>query len=309
MTVDERPVVPLRRYGVRAIYDGFGAIARRAPGQVVAAAAAGFVVTASVLVAAGPPTDLRAVLDDGKVDRIQISYRVGAVVLGSLSGLGVVAVTALLVPLTLRLVASGRPVGAGTDLRHGGRAAAASVAVAMLGVPAELVTLVSHGDLQTIMLAVGVVAIWLQIQLSLAPAAAAAEGLRVGASLRRSRDLVRGRWWRTYGTFLATDVAGLLQGAFLLVVGVVDISRVSHHGHGIDVPTREVVLLGALLTMLSIPMTVTGRVLFYIDCRCRDEGLAWRLVDARRDPTAAVFGGDGAFAASPLLAPAPRLYP
>lgn len=88
------------------------------------------------------------------------------------------------------------------------------------------------------------------------------EGMSAVDALRRSRDLVRGSWWRLFGI----GIVYVLLGLALLIPGgiaVVIFGAVS--------PALATVVLG-LVGALITPIFSIGSVLVYVDLRVRKEG-------------------------------------
>ncbi|MEU9013584.1 hypothetical protein AB0D12_28245 [Streptomyces sp. NPDC048479] len=143
-------------------------------------------------------------------------------------------------------------------------------------------------------------AAWLWVKFSLAPAAAVFEGQSSLAAMRRSSQLVRGGWWRIFGTmllaFLIAAVASYLiqlpvnlLGMFPGAIGTSDL--------GSDPTALQVVVsMGGLLIVLMVsqligqifvaafPQLVAG--LLYVDQRIRKENLAPTLAEAAAVPPA-----------------------
>ncbi|MCF3962011.1 hypothetical protein [Streptomyces fuscigenes] len=136
------------------------------------------------------------------------------------------------------------------------------------------------------------VVLWLGVQLSLAPVAAVAESARPLQALRRSRRLVRGAWWRTFGL---VAVAGMIAGAAAAAVNLVlelvgwiallGAFAVSHHGE----PLAPVAIVLFPVVLLALAFLVELLVLLYpqlvlamayVDRRMRAEGLAGELIRA-----------------------------
>ena len=104
---------------------------------------------------------------------------------------------------------------------------------------------------------------------SLAVVASVVEHLKVRRSMRRSKDLARGRMWRIFGLLLLmyvlSVVAGVAQSTLGFFMGL---------AHG---PQRAMLEALALLTTfvsnsLITPVGAIAFCLFYIDARVRDEG-------------------------------------
>jgi hypothetical protein len=104
---------------------------------------------------------------------------------------------------------------------------------------------------------------------SLAVVASVVENLKVRWSMRRSKDLARGRLWRIFGLIMLMYVLSLVAGVAQATIGVfVGLA------HG---PQRAMLEALALLTTfvsnsLITPVGAIAFCLFYIDARVRDEG-------------------------------------
>ncbi|MEU6983462.1 oxidoreductase [Streptomyces sp. NPDC046324] len=139
-------------------------------------------------------------------------------------------------------------------------------------------------------------ATWIWVKLSLAPAAAVFEGQGATASMRRSSQLVRGSWWRTFGALL---VAGLLAAVanWLIqqVLGLLLSVPASFSGSSdfetpgevmvALVPVLVIAVVGGMLAQAVcsvFPPLVTGLV--YVDQRIRKENLAPALAQAAGTP-------------------------
>jgi hypothetical protein len=154
-------------------------------------------------------------------------------------------------------------------------APAAAVAVALvIGVPLFVVA-----------------AAFLYTSFALAPPAIVLEKQRVVASLRRSRALVRGAWWRTFGILLLVNIiAGVLANILgvpfqLLAYGVSYVT-----GHGLDIyalPPLVVTAVGTVVaSAVTWPFTAVATALLYVDRRMRREALDIELARAAGYPTA-----------------------
>jgi hypothetical protein len=118
--------------------------------------------------------------------------------------------------------------------------------------------------------------IWLAIAFSLALPALLLEDKRGTAALGRSYNLIKGRWWRTFGLLLAgytlaQVIAGLAQGALEL---------------GIFVAVGDESVLGVILSglaalvglVITTPFIAALTVVLYFDLRVRKEGLDIQLL-------------------------------
>lgn len=155
-------------------------------------------------------------------------------------------VTALHVAVLLRLACGEMPTVSGALEAAAERVRPAIGAVALYGVVvlAGLFALVLPG-------------IWLAVRLYFAAQAAVVDGLGPVQSLKRSAELVRGSWWRTFGLLLTI---GAVFGAFRLVV---------------DLALRAVdsglvwVLGGVVIQTLLLSLTALFGTLLFFDLRSR----------------------------------------
>ena len=128
------------------------------------------------------------------------------------------------------------------------------------------------------LLAAGIVAIYVWTSLSLAPAAAVLERQKVMASLRRSRTLVRGSWWRVFGILLlalliATIVNGIITVPFGIAGGGISLLRSNGDNH-LSFATLLINGIGGLLAGTIVrPFSAGVTALLYIDRRMRAEAL------------------------------------
>ncbi|WP_234334833.1 hypothetical protein [Streptomyces sp. NRRL S-118] len=145
----------------------------------------------------------------------------------------------------------------------------------------------------------GVLAVWLWVRFSLAPAAAVFEGQGTLAAMTRSAHLVRGSWWRIFGIslagwLLAAIASYLIQLPFSLL-SMAPGPAVAEDGQ--DGTTMIAVIVTALVFGLltqvvgqiltaAYPQLVTG--LLYVDQRIRKENLAPALAEAAAVPSAPV---------------------
>ncbi len=112
--------------------------------------------------------------------------------------------------------------------------------------------------------------VWLAVALCVAAPALLVEKLGVGDAISRSRELVQGRWWATFGRLL---VAGLLIVLAVVVISVIlggalfasgDSGNTSKHiiGH----------TLNLVASVLTTPFLAALIVLVYFDLRFRKGG-------------------------------------
>jgi hypothetical protein len=140
--------------------------------------------------------------------------------------------------------------------------AVGTVFLAALGVALGLLLLVLPG-------------IWLGVRWYLGAQAAVVDRLSPVAALRRSAELVRDRWWRTFG-FLV--VAGLAFGVLVGVPGAILGALASELSGALYVATVVVV------QAVTLSLTALFGTLLFFDLRARRE-LSWEGT-APADPTA-----------------------
>ncbi|MGH2943908.1 MAG: glycerophosphoryl diester phosphodiesterase membrane domain-containing protein [Solirubrobacteraceae bacterium] len=134
--------------------------------------------------------------------------------------------------------------------------------------------------------------VWLYVAWAFAIPALLVEGLRGRAALKRSFELVKGRWWRTFGVIvvgyiLAMLVSTVVQGAFLI---------------GVVVGAENDALVLVLATLASIaglavstPFQAALLAVLYFDLRVRKEGFDLELLarEIGADPPAAAPAASG----------------
>jgi hypothetical protein len=155
----------------------------------------------------------------------------------------------------------------------------------------------------------GVVSVWLGVLFCFATPVYALEGGTVAAALRRSRYLIRGAWWRTFGILL---LAGVIAGTLVLVVSVPVLlfTAPSSGGSSGDPSAVSLILqaLGSLLIVTIVTPVLAGVIaVLYIDRRIRREALDVTLARAAASGATDVVA---AAAAPPTFAiPAPGRPP
>lgn len=131
------------------------------------------------------------------------------------------------------------------------------------------------------------IATYCYVAFALAPAAVVLERAPVLASLRRSRRLVRGAWWRTFGILLLVNViaqvvAGILAGIFTVASYLA--SGASSGFSSFNPYEFLPLVIGAVGTILAStitwPFTAVSTALIYVDRRMRREGLDIELTRA-----------------------------
>jgi hypothetical protein len=127
---------------------------------------------------------------------------------------------------------------------------------------------------------------YLYVAFALSPAAIVLERAPVVASLRRSRELVRGAWWRTFGILLLVNViAQFLAGILAVPFTVLALLATFLTGDGGLNPYEILPLLvtsvGTILaSAVTWPFTAVATALIYVDRRIRREALDLELARA-----------------------------
>ena len=127
---------------------------------------------------------------------------------------------------------------------------------------------------------------WLGVSWSVALAAVLADDQRGTQALRRSRELVSGRWWATFGVLAVAWIAILACSIVLSLLVTVPFSGAESDLVRLGASNAAGLLTGALTT----PLWASFVAVLYYDFRFRKEELsledAARSVGARRDPSA-----------------------
>lgn len=262
---DKPGVIPLRPLTAGEILDGAFATLRQNPAATLGMSAA---VTASTQLAASA----LVLLGRGSTAGLTVAGIAGAVLqlvatLALSAGLTVVVADAVLgrrptVEEVWRRVQSKVWSAVGLSLLVG--LIVGILAITVVGIP---------------------VAVYAYVALSLAVPALMLENQPPRAALLRSRELVRGAWWRTFGTIvLATFVTFVMAALIELVLGAVGLSGglvVTSTG----IPAGRLLLgavAGTVANSLVAPVRAGVVALIYVDRRMRTEGLDLTLRRAAR---------------------------
>jgi Membrane domain of glycerophosphoryl diester phosphodiesterase len=117
--------------------------------------------------------------------------------------------------------------------------------------------------------------IWLYVAWAFAMPVLLVEGLRGRNALRRSFELVKGRWWRTFGVIavgfiLAGIISTVVQGAFLIGIVV---------GADNDVLVLVLTTIAGIVGLaVSTPFQAALLTVLYFDLRVRKEGFDLELL-------------------------------
>lgn len=276
-------IIPLRPLGLSEILDGTFANARQNPGATFGLAAIvmtaiGLVTLVLDLAARDASTGTRTLLAVGS---FAVTWSAQSVVAGMLSV--IISEAVLGGKITLK--------DAYERLRHrlGG--------LVLLGF--AVLGLTALGLLALVLAAVGLTAVgllvfvawavYIAVLCGVSGPAYALEGGRVRDALRRSRSLVTGAWWRTFGIILLIGVVALLLSTVLMIPfslisagagGTVFAGTSSH----LSTVALFVNAVGSIVSYtITIPIVSGGVALIYVDRRIRAEGLDVTLAQAARD--------------------------
>ncbi len=161
------------------------------------------------------------------------------------------------------------------------------VLLAVAGAPTALVALAFVAGVPVLVVTV----VYLYTALALAPAVVVLERAPVVASLRRSRALVKGSWWRTFGILLLVNViAQVLAGILLTPFQLLSFFVAFLSGDDANIYAIGPLLVTALGTILAAtvtwPFTAVATALLYVDRRMRREALDLELARAAGFATA-----------------------
>jgi len=162
------------------------------------------------------------------------------------------------------------------------------IALAVSGAPAVAIALAFLVGILLLLCALP----YVYVSFALAPAVVVLEKQSIIASLTRSRRLVKGAWWRTFGLLLliniiASIVAGIFGGIFQFAAflsGGVGSGFANFNPYELLplIITGVGSIIGAAITW---PFTAVASALIYIDRRMRREGLDLELARAAGYPT------------------------
>jgi hypothetical protein len=146
--------------------------------------------------------------------------------------------------------------------------------------------------------------IWLYVAWATAIPALLVEGSRGTKALRRSFNLVRGRWWPTFGALI---VAGLITSAVTFGLTIFTIPLLVS---GASYTTTQVAsaIARAIAVVLTTPFSAAVTALIYFELRVRKEGFDLALM-AQRIGVEPPPGGYAPVPAQPWGAPPPPGQP
>ena len=150
--------------------------------------------------------------------------------------------------------------------------------------------------------------VWLYVAWAFALPVLLVEGLRGRGALGRSFELVRGRWWKTFGTLivgfiLAAIISTLMQGIFLIGMVV---------GEDNDAVVLVLSAIAGIVGLaISTPFQAALLTVLYFDLRVRKEGFDLELLAQEIGADAPALAPESASAseAESARASAPALWP
>ncbi|HJQ46226.1 MAG TPA: hypothetical protein VJ870_07880 [Amycolatopsis sp.] len=277
-------VIPLRPLSVGEILDGAVATMRRHPALVFGMSALIAVVNAALSLGAGYLLlrDQAAVVAPGPAatQHEQLDY-LGALVRQTS---GTAGVTVVITVLTHTFLAGFMTVVVGKAVL--GRPVRLREALAELRprlLPLLGVTIVYAIVVTVASIFFLIPGIWVYVLFSLAAPALVLERSGIGESLRRSRLLVRGAWWRVFGVLLLTLIVQEIISVIIQIPFSLQLFA------NLDSPATASASLGTqLLSALGTvvaetivtPFVAGATVLLYIDQRMRKEGMDIQLARA-----------------------------
>jgi hypothetical protein len=169
--------------------------------------------------------------------------------------------------------------------------------LAVAGSPGLVVGLVLAVGVPVFLVAV----VYLYTAFALAPPAVVLERQGPVAALRRSRALVKGSWWRTFGIVLLVNIiAQVLTGILLTPFQLLSLFVAYLGGDEMNVYALLPLLVTAFGTIVAAtitwPFTAVATALLYVDRRMRREALDLELVRA-----AGAGPADGPAATDPAM--------
>jgi hypothetical protein len=277
-------VIPLRPLTVGEILDGAVTTMRRHPALVFGLSAVVAVISAALSFAAGywVLSGLPDIAPVGPAATQEEQLRVASQALRqTAASLGV---TLVITVLTRTFLSGFMTVVVGKAVL--GRPVTLGEALAELR--PRLLPLLALTILYTIIVAIASIfflipGIWLYVLFSLAAPALVLEQGRIGESMRRSRLLVQGSWWRVFGVLLLTAIAAaiislIIQIPFNLGTGVnPDAATIAAQSVGAQLLSA----VGQVIAQTIVTPFVAGATaLLYIDQRMRKEGMDIQLARA-----------------------------
>lgn len=273
-------VIPLRPLAVGEIVDGAITTMRRYPKLIIGAAAVVAAITQILGLVVQLPflSDLSSVVaqDPNTLSQEQLVEQLTNTLTGFVGGALISVVLAVIgtvflsgfITVIVGHAVLGKPV---------------SFAQAWEEFKPRLLPLLGATLLSTLVISVGLLlcivpGIWLWVLFALVTPALVLERCGVGAAFGRSKALVNGAWWRTFGILLLTVVISwVISWIISLPFGLMGAASTGFS----DDPTAALsvgslvlsTIGGIIASTITLPFTSAVTVLVYVDRRMRSEGM------------------------------------
>jgi MFS family permease len=159
----------------------------------------------------------------------------------------------------------------------------ASMAVA---IPAVVLIVIGARADSAVIILVGIAALlvaffWIFIRLSCAVPAIVVERLGPSAALKRSFGLVKGYFWKVFGTVVVTNILiGIVAGVISAIINGL-LSALGGGNKGFEFVWLSVA--GTVAAAITTPVSAAIAVLLYMDLRIRKEGFDLEVLSASLD--------------------------
>jgi hypothetical protein len=121
--------------------------------------------------------------------------------------------------------------------------------------------------------------VWLFISWAVALPVLLTENVGGGKALSRSFQLVKGRWWATFGALvLAYILSAVVGGGISALLSAASLSG-SGHSTAVDIALR--IVSGTISQLITVPFVAALTVILYLDLRVRKEGFDVQLLAAQ----------------------------
>ncbi|NGY60706.1 hypothetical protein G7043_17390 [Lentzea sp. NEAU-D13] len=273
-------VIPLRPLAVGEIVDGAITTMRRYPKLIIGAAAVVAAITQilGLLVQLPFLSDLSSVVaqDPNTLTQEQLVEQLTNTLTGFIGG---TLISVVLVVIGTVFLSGFITVIVG----HAVLGKPVTFAQAWEEFKPRLLPLLGATLLSTLVIMVGLLlcivpGIWLWILFALVTPALVLERCGVGAAFGRSKALVNGAWWRTFGVLLLTAVIGwVISWIISLPFGLMGAASTGFSDDpGAALSAGSLVLStigGIIASTITLPFTAAVTVLVYVDRRMRSEGM------------------------------------
>lgn len=138
----------------------------------------------------------------------------------------------------------------------------------------KLISLIWMSILVAVFVAIGLLlfvlpGIYLAVAFCVAIPVLMTEGLRGFGALGRSRRLVSGRWWATFGRLILAAIIAAIVSAVLGVINLASILNIS----SVPLYLTANTIISTIGSILYVPFTAAVAIVIYIDLRVRKEGI------------------------------------